>query len=291
MQTLSQTRGQITARPRANMIAQIWPDAIHAFIDNLTVWLPQPLDSPSRAGLLPYGSIDIQDGPSRFDGWFRQRLQIRQPSTQTLRGLIDLPHMINYTELGLDWTFSTESERDAAAAYFDSHHVKRWHRDGLRYARDTRYTGRRKAPNNLVTYHHLPSRITGEINCVHHDWRVRGRTACRHAGINSVEDLLNFDHHEFWKKRLILATIDRLKFGRLYRKSRLPGSAPVWLAVSRSGRVLYDQDHRTATILLNLDERMRKTQEVLDHYGKQFRVRDCLIRLGVDHLLPRAPLL
>ena len=291
MRTLSEEMAQITSRPRQTTIAPIWPDAIYAFIDNLTIWVPEPLDSSRRTGLLPYGSIDIQEGPSRFDGWFKQRLQIRQPSSQTLRALMNVRHMINYVELALDWTFRTEIERDAAVAYFDDHHVKLWHRDEVRYASGTRYTGRRKAPNNLVTYRHLPCKITGEINCIHHDWRVRGRAACQHAEIDSVEDLIDFDYRDFWKKRLILATIDRLKFGRAYRKWHMPGSTPRWPAVSRSGRVLYDKDHRTATILLNLDERMRKTQEVLDHYGKKFRVRDCLIRLDVDHLLPSATLL
>jgi len=58
------------------------------------------------------------------------------------------------------------------------------------------------------------SRITGEP-CCHVEWRITGRVALKAAGITNVADLLSFDHHEFWQRRLLIAEWDLQKLGRL----------------------------------------------------------------------------
>jgi hypothetical protein len=282
MRTLPEPPCQITVQSIARKAAPIWPVARHAFIDNLTVWVRQPLNRQHMAVVAPY---HVEDGPAPFPGGYQQQLHIAQPSTEALQTLARIPHMINYTELALNWICRNETDRDEAKDFFDRHSVKRWHRGEVRYVKGvTRYTDRPWAPNNLAAYHDRRCKLTHEPYCVHVEWRLAGRQACQRAGIESAADLPSFDHRRFWEKRFILATVDLRKFGRFYRRYRLGRGAPRWVWVSRSGRLQYDQDLRTGVILFNLAD--RSTQKLLDRYGRMFRVRDCLIRLDIEHLLP-----
>jgi hypothetical protein len=73
-----------------------------------------------------------------------------------------------------------------------------------------------KAPNNLADYAHRPSKQTGEIDCVHLDWRIRGHAALCRAGFVSVRDVLDINHRAFWAHRLIMLDIDPDRLGRAY---------------------------------------------------------------------------
>ena len=104
--------------------------------------------------------------------------------------------------------------RDEAFDFLCRHVVKRWHRDqGIRFVVSdadggiTRYTGDRTAKNLLVIYNGRPSKETGEVECVHIEWRLKGRRALARAGINGLADLLRFDHRQFWSQRLLLSAI------------------------------------------------------------------------------------
>jgi hypothetical protein len=61
--------------------------------------------------------------------------------------------------------------------------------------------------------------VTGELWCLHLEWRLRSLKAVRAAGIESGEDLIGFNHREFWQKRLLLFDVDRQRLGRLIRNS------------------------------------------------------------------------
>jgi hypothetical protein len=281
MPTLPQPPCQITAQPITRKAAPIRPIAVHAFIDNLTVWVRQPLIRRHMAVVAPY---HVEDGPAPFPGGYQQQLHVAQPSPEALRALSGMAHMLNYVEPSLDLIFDNEIACGEAFDFLDRHHVKRWHRGELRYVRGvTRYTDDRSASNNFVVYGDRPCKLTGELDCLHFDWRIRGQEACRRAGINSAMDVLHFDHRAFWEKFLILATVDLQKLGRLHRKYWKPRSAPRWISEPWSG-LPYDKDLRTGVILFNLAD--RSTQKLLDRFGRMFRVRDCLEKLDVEHLLP-----
>jgi hypothetical protein len=81
----------------------------------------------------------------------------------------------------------------------------------------TRYDAARSAANVIVVYGQSHSRITGELNCLHLEWRVSGLNSVRNAGIRSGWDILDFDHNQFWRKRLLLYDVDRERLGRLLR--------------------------------------------------------------------------
>jgi hypothetical protein len=148
-----------------------------------------------------------REGLTRRKRWDRDRrytqwLQLCQPSDAALRFIAAREHRLNYAEVALDWTFDTEYERDDAHRFVNEHMVKPHHRDQeVKYVNGTRYTGMRPVPNNVVIYADKPCRITGELYCVHIEWRINGVKALPRAGIHSVQDLLTLKHREFWQER------------------------------------------------------------------------------------------
>jgi hypothetical protein len=146
----------------------------------------------------------------------------------------------------------------------------------------TCYTNRRRksATNNRVDYHDLPSKVTGEVHCLHIEWRMFGARSLARAGIASVADLLALDHRQFWRQRLHLYEIDRNRLGRMLsngqRRSRRNGK---WLDNG------LDQDRILAALTLNM---LGSVQELLHAYRHQFDLRSCLQPIGVDELLPDA---
>jgi hypothetical protein len=114
---------------------------------------------------------------------------------------------VNRLEVSLDWTFENERERDAAQEFIRRHHVKRWHgQQQVTVHKGTRYSARRQvraAPNMLVVYADLPCRVSGEVNCVHLEWRLSGARTLQRAGLSTVGELLQLDHYQFWKEMLL----------------------------------------------------------------------------------------
>jgi hypothetical protein len=122
---------------------------------------------------------------------------------------------VTYVELALDWTFADELQRDRARQIFDSCSFKKNHRrKDVGFCKTTRYTDARPAKTNLVAYSDKLSKATGEIHCLHVEWRLRHTAALHRAGIYEIADLLGFDHREFWLPRLQMRTLDLKRFGR-----------------------------------------------------------------------------
>jgi hypothetical protein len=98
--------------------------------------------------------------------------------------------LINRVEITLDLTFEYRPDAEEAREFFHQHWVRRWHGrsqeirqcgDG-NFGSQTRYDAGRSAPNQLVLYTEAHSRITGELNCLHVEWRLnrpKGRTRRR----------------------------------------------------------------------------------------------------------------
>jgi hypothetical protein len=79
----------------------------------------------------------------------------------------------------------------------------------------------------------MPSKITGSP-CCHLELRLMGAEACRRAGIEFLEDLLDLDHRKLWSKELCLRTMDLRKLERHIDEVagrvllRQPEVAPRW---------------------------------------------------------------
>ena len=158
----------------------------------------------------------------------QQRVQLYQPSDEVLEWLAHRNYdvRLTYFELSLDLIFKNEEDCDDAYRFTCKHHVKLYHREAagsfvVGQGGRSRYTGPRRAPNVMVIYCDKPSKVTGEYNCVHFDWRIKSFDALCRAGIKSIGHWLNMDKREFWSKRILLRQFNLNRLGRALRWSRL----------------------------------------------------------------------
>jgi hypothetical protein len=204
--------------------------------------------------------------------------------------------LTNRAEIALDWVFKFRGHRDEVWEFLHRHLVRRWHgkKQEIRFYRPkaqtpvvaddgtvgTRYDAGRWAPNVIASYREDHSRITGEVNCLHLEWRLTGVKAMRGAGIESGQDLLGFDHRQFWQKRLLLRNADQERLGRLIR-NRVNGRKSRISSVKKSGD--YFINSRTGGVYL----RSRDTiQELIDEFGRTHRIHRALVPISNEVLLP-----
>ena len=152
----------------------------------------------------------------------------------------------------------------------------------------TRYTGRRRAPNVMVTYKDRHSKITGEINTVHFDWRIRGPAlsqliAKEEEKYFTLKDLNVMDHRQFWQQRLLFYQVKARELGRQYRYKVEGRQRRGLILFYCNNRFSYDVDKRYGDQMIRV---WRSTQRIIDHCKKQFEVRNCLQPIPVLHLLP-----
>ena len=279
----------------------IRPSSIDCYFDVVQVWLQQPL-SPSRIEWLRShcgrGGLKDTNAPARFDPSYRQRLRLMQPRLPALQFLSPLRLLMNYLEIALDWIFDDQFQKLVADLLARQYLVEKFHRrDSNLVEGVTLYTRRRDARNKITIYADKPSRMSGELDCVHVEARMAGAGAIGRAGISSVADLPTFDHRAFWQRRLLMYDIDLGKLGRDYY-ARVGGHRR-----RRSGRISvhgsyhYDFDlHAGGSILQNLEMELKErgerigdslsTQQALDRLRKSFDVAACLQPINVSHLLP-----
>jgi hypothetical protein len=274
--------------PNVNTIsAPINPDGKYAYFDKVQIWLRQPLNDNAIQSLQSQcgqGGLHVTQQTARFDFSLQQRLQLNQPSQQALQRLSKRNDVhLNAIEFALDLTFVHEDEKDDAFAFISFHHIKKWHgKQHVKFANGTRYAAQRTATNNLTLYADRPSKATGEINCVHCEWRTKGRKALSRLGIVQIRDLLNFDHHAFWSKRLLLYRINHDRLGRAYNNQQMnTNRRDPWLHRTEGGFV-YNMDKRTGAILVRA---FASIQQLID--AKTVKdTGNCLVPITVNQLMP-----
>jgi hypothetical protein len=260
----------------AESVVPVKPVTVHPYFDRVALWLPERANKPFLAKLRPKcGSLHVGNDRARFDPKLVQRLELKQPKPQALRLLAGLPGAhLNQVEVALDLVFANSRERDRTYEFLAYHLVRRWHgkkqQIHIHHGKaETRYDAGRSASNSIVLYQEDHSRITGESDCLHVEWRALNQRAVRSAGIESARDLVGFDFRQFWKKQLLLLTVEPERLGRYFprqgRKGRRRKSA---------------LDHRRGRILLN---GVASIQELIDRY----QVRRLLRPIANETLLPK----
>jgi hypothetical protein len=164
----------------------------YAYIDKIQFWVIDPLDQHTLDLLKAEcgkGGLSVSNKRARFDYRFRQRVQLRQPTEKAFRLLSKRNDvLVNGVEIALDLIFKNWCDRDTAIEFFHEHLVRRWHgsRQEIRVYRhgqlnragidsgQCRYDAGRSAPNMIVVYPEPFSRVTGELHCVHIEWRAKG---------------------------------------------------------------------------------------------------------------------
>ena len=262
----------------------ILPTGIYPYVDKVTVWLKRPLTQTETAWIEAgcRGKVEtkrngewiwISDrrGRRRTRVWhrnraFQQRVQLYQPSNEVLERLAHRDDVqLTFFEPSLDLIFDNDEDHEEAYQFTCKHHVKRHHRTQkvvfVGEGGCTRYSGPRRAPNVMVVYCDKPSKVTGEYNCLHFDWRIKGSEALRRAGIKSIGDLLKIDWRQFWSERILLGQFNLNRLGQVHRswyylKKRLRPR------ITETGHAPYDADRRTGSTIVR---KFGSTQAVLDH--------------------------
>ena len=132
--------------------------------------------------------------------------------------------MINYVEPALDLETSSDAEARIVKDWLREYLTKAYHGDkrvvdvghttyyGPRYV--TKTDGRRRAiRTNLVLY----PRLSKDFSCVPRcriEYRFNRADNVRAQGIDTLDDLIHFDHHAFWQKYLRLRKIDYQLYGK-----------------------------------------------------------------------------
>jgi hypothetical protein len=276
------------------------PIGVYAYIDKIQFWVRRPLGLNTLALLeeaCGRGGVYFKNGPARFNNrrqQYWQRVELRQPSQRALHWLARRNDvLINRVEITLDLVFEYRGNVEEAWDFFHQHLVRRWHgrsqeirvvrsapRDDEPGAWGTRYDAGRRAPNRLVLYADDHTRITGELNCLHVEWRLTGLKAVRAAGINSGKDMPEFDHRAFWQRRLLFYSVDRRRLGLQIRNRRM-GTRRRSSKTCRSSA--HWMDGRAGEVYARSFDTV---QELIDELKSLCRIDLALKRIPNDLLLP-----
>jgi hypothetical protein len=277
----------------------IKPVGIDAYFDKIRLWILNPVDGETQALLEKQcgrGGLHVENRPARFDARYRQRLDFRQPSRTALEWIAQRDDaFINQVEITIDYVFKDWVGRDDAWDFLHRHIVRRWHgkNQEIRIVKSdsdtddnrsggTRYDAGRSAPNGIVLYKDKHSRVTGEVNCLHLEWRLNRLRAVRSAGIKSGLDLLKFNRRQFWQKRLRLYDIDRRRLGRLIT-NRVRGKKSRASKIDQTGRYRVSIDGRTGEVYVRSYDTV---QELIDKLKSSYRVHRVLVPISNECLLP-----
>jgi hypothetical protein len=130
-------------------------------------------------------------------------LNIVQPTDACIRLLDQLRAQAFYLEIARDYV----DPYGQLLTTFRHHVVHRWKREPSRQVKATEYGAPRHSQSNLVYYEKYSHQL--EANACHTEFRLRGVRALERIGIHRLKDLLQFDHNEFWSRKLCLRGIDR----------------------------------------------------------------------------------
>jgi hypothetical protein len=243
------------------------PTDVVPYLDAIVLWLPTPIE-PRTFKKLRRCCGSLREDPNvvtpdpRFHIWhpkLRYRLILRQPNETALRWVAcRADGLVNGVEVTLDFIYDTPAAATAARAYLHRHLTRRWH-CGQKiefYDKDEdkqRYDGPPTARNIITDYPQEICRLTGQLNCVHVEWRARGSVAVRAAGIHCPRHVLTFNHRAFWQRRLRLVAIDPGRLGRWLRNRQAPRRQhAITAADERDGRrVIRRLGNNTAQGLLD----------------------------------------
>jgi hypothetical protein len=256
------------------------PSSVVPYFDCIRLWLRSPVSARVIKKLRRLcGHLDTANKSGRWNRDFRQRLTFFQPNDDALRWIAARRGgLVNHVQFTLDLLYNTRAAAAATRGYLDRHRVRRWHRrsQGVNHYHDddslTRYDAPPNARNNVTDYLEQTSRITGQENCLHIEWRAEGQEAVRAAGISTPRHLLTFDHRSFWKHRLRLYTVEPGRLGRLFNNRQ----------EKTRRHDITEADHRLGRRLMCWGD---TTQDFLDLFGSH-RISHVLIALDTEPFLP-----
>jgi hypothetical protein len=267
----------------------------HAYIDTFRVWLPHHLHGDLQVALREMDPR-MHYEPAR-DGDFRiRRYVVRLTFQKATKEIIELLEgntrrpTVNAVHLALDLVFANQKDSLLAGDFINAHILKPYHRGSVTTPEkkkkkkksneklNTTYYGPRWGRNTWAVYGDKSYRHGPGYAC-HIEARIQGREAVAQRGINSLRDLLAFDHRAFWQRNLKLVEFDRRRLGKRVTGQHL-SSAP---RITRHGTFTYDSDLRAADTYLRALESPTAVIAKLRHHD--------MATTGIYHELDASPYL
>ncbi len=195
------------------------------YIDKVKLWTYRPLiDSDMRTlESLSGRKPDCRSKKKKYYPYnYRYLLTVSQPRDEAfsfLDKVLEGRYFLNYIEFALDLITETRLDAEEVQDFLDEHQIKLWRgKQQLGYYQTTTYSSKDRWVNNkIVRYSDKPSKMTGTDGC-HVEWRMCRALTVRKAGINNLLNLIDFDHHNFWKKRFQLREIILESLGKYFMK-------------------------------------------------------------------------
>lgn len=252
--------------------------SVRAYVDVAQVWLRPPLSRKDWAWVNGQVGHPLLGYPFNIRCGGRQRLILTQPSEACLRFFAARDGTeLNRVELALDiiTPFASQLKQWASVGFLQRHHGRReitiFPGDNFRMA-DLGCRGR-----NFQAYDDKPSKVYGETDCFHLEAKITGVAALRRLGINSVSDLLTFNHARFWQRHFIIAKIDMARLGR-YHANCCDGTKRRSTLIHRKGRFAYNVDAAAGSVLWRIyaalpDQPHYSLQQFIKEYGRHSYVK------------------
>jgi len=195
------------------------------YFDVVKLWTYRPLkDSEMRtleslSGQKPDCRSKVQ---KYYPHNYRYRITVLQPRDEAfsfLHKVLKGYYYINSIEFALDLITKYMIDSEKINDFLDRYQVKLWHgKQRLGHCQTTIYSSKYRWVNNeIVRYSDRPSKMTG-TPCCHEEWRMFRTGTIRTAGVNNLLNLIDFDHHNFWKKRIQLREIKLESLGKYFMK-------------------------------------------------------------------------
>lgn len=256
MATLAPKGLGLQPHPLQAEIASTWH-----YWDAIGLWRREPPTPQQRQALArSCGSYWDREGslePARFDKRLVYRIDVKQPSEACLETLLEMesasPSHINHLQPARDECCTSRRAADRLKEFRQTHEIRLWHQPNqlLRHyvtSAGTDYDGGRTAPRMLTRYREQHSRHSGEADVVHSEFRLNGAQSVRRAGIDTIGDLLKFDHVAWWQAKTRLLTLpDFRRLGRMMRNQRdrtRDRASPIEVWQRGGVRLEFDMDWR-----------------------------------------------
>lgn len=188
-------------------------DSVVLAYDRLHFWLDHPLPL-IPAALRDDECVSIISGAMQYGPVWQTKIELLQPDADLLRACSDMAGerhrvMPNYAEIKLDLLTRTRNDAKLLQKILLEHLIVKSSLYPVRIEQGTAYYMPPTTPSgkplkfNFVMYADQPSKETGRP-CCHLEWRLNSVAALESVGLVALDSCIDFDHRNFWSKRLHL---------------------------------------------------------------------------------------
>jgi hypothetical protein len=188
-----------------------------AYVDTLEVFFryrPKGLLSEMWAILSrPVWFESCKDRSNKVQGY---RLIVQHPNIAALRVLDDYQQkhrgVLCRVDIAFDFSPRPHVEANALIEWINQHVLLRWRRPvNMLDVEATLYWTRqsdrdRRSNRDIAFYSHRPSKMTGELDCIHLELRLQNASAIKREKIERSTDLIDLDPQALFRKHIRLVS-------------------------------------------------------------------------------------